>query len=489
MSKNTKIILTCLIIILAIIAIVEVAMILKTKKQNNNIVEYKVTFMTDEMVYKEETVKAGEYVKRPSDPAKEKFAFVEWRYEGKIFDFSMPVNSDITLNAIWKEVKDKETITVKFDTDGGTTYPNQIIEKGKKVEKPKDPIKEGYTFIKWVVENKEFDFDTILEKDTTITAIWEQKEENKPTENKPNNNTDNNTNSSSTIKVKKPTLSIAGGDINQFDLSIGVEGVYASGYSEIDGWELGEVVSGAIKKFGSYTSFKSVTVKLEPGEERTFVARVYKTDSKGNKVYSEFSNQVKHKREILTPTLTIAGGDSSKIQLSIAIEGAYADGHDTIKGWELGEIIGGTIKKFGSYTDFRSVDIPLEPGQERIFVAKVYAVDSKGNKVYSEFSNQVKHKREVLAPTLTAAAGDSSEIQLSIAIEGAYADENSSISGWELYEKVNGSFTKFGEYTNLNSATVPLEPGQKRIFKARVYVRNSNGEKIYSSYSNEVTNP
>ena len=40
-------------------------------------------------------------------------------------------------------------ITVKFETDGGTTISNQIVEKGTKITKPENPTKEGYVFKGW----------------------------------------------------------------------------------------------------------------------------------------------------------------------------------------------------------------------------------------------------------------------------------------------------------------------------------------------------
>lgn len=67
-----------------------------------------------------------------------------------------------------------ESITITFETDGGTSIAKQVIDKNSKCFRPLDPDKEGYLFIGWTLgDNNYFDFDTILSEDTTIYAVWE----------------------------------------------------------------------------------------------------------------------------------------------------------------------------------------------------------------------------------------------------------------------------------------------------------------------------
>ena len=80
---------------------------------------------------------------------------------------------------------DTEAWTVFFDTDGGTEIPHQsILTTGeRKVTRPADPVKAGYTFMSWYVldngEEKPFHFDTdTISSDTTVYAKWT---ENTPT--------------------------------------------------------------------------------------------------------------------------------------------------------------------------------------------------------------------------------------------------------------------------------------------------------------------
>ena len=121
-----------------------------------------------------------------------------------------------------KEDKKKETITITFDTKGGSKMDNITINKGTELTLPKDPTFDGYVFTGWVDKNETPIYDkTLLAEDTTLYAVWEKVEDkntnpktekiktntnntntstNKPNQNtntstnKPNQNTNNNTN-------------------------------------------------------------------------------------------------------------------------------------------------------------------------------------------------------------------------------------------------------------------------------------------------------
>ena len=67
--------------------------------------------------------------------------------------------------------------TIKFDTNGGSLVQDQIVKKGEKVIKPSNPTRDGYTFVTWQYQNKEYDFNTDVISDMTIEAKWEVVEE------------------------------------------------------------------------------------------------------------------------------------------------------------------------------------------------------------------------------------------------------------------------------------------------------------------------
>ena len=65
--------------------------------------------------------------------------------------------------------------TVTFETSAGVEAGKQIVKKDEKVKEPTEPTREGYTFAGWYYaddENKEFDFNTKVEKDITLIAKW-----------------------------------------------------------------------------------------------------------------------------------------------------------------------------------------------------------------------------------------------------------------------------------------------------------------------------
>ena len=59
-----------------------------------------------------QTVEEGGVVKRPSDPTKTGYTFVEWQWNGKTFDFQTKIRENITLKAVWKENEPKYVITL-----------------------------------------------------------------------------------------------------------------------------------------------------------------------------------------------------------------------------------------------------------------------------------------------------------------------------------------------------------------------------------------
>ena len=95
----------------------------------------------------------------------------------------------------------KETITITFDTKGGSKIDSITIGKDTELTLPKEPTRDGYVFKGWVEKNEIPIYNKVLlAEDTTLYAVWE-KEENKKTSSKnekPKTNTNTNNNNSST---------------------------------------------------------------------------------------------------------------------------------------------------------------------------------------------------------------------------------------------------------------------------------------------------
>lgn len=95
----------------------------------------------------------------------------------------------------------KETITITFDTKGGSKIDSITIGKETELILPKEPTRDGYVFKGWVDKKETPIYNKVLlAEDTTLYAVWE-KEENKKTSSKnekPKTNTNTNNNNSST---------------------------------------------------------------------------------------------------------------------------------------------------------------------------------------------------------------------------------------------------------------------------------------------------
>ena len=112
-------------------------------------------------------VNEGSVIIEPS-VTKEGFTFIGWFKGDKLFDFTKPVYSDMTLVASWK---DGTKVSVNFYVDD-QKYDTILVTVGGKVTKPVDPTKEGYIFEGWKHNSKMFDFETTIEKDLTLTASF-----------------------------------------------------------------------------------------------------------------------------------------------------------------------------------------------------------------------------------------------------------------------------------------------------------------------------
>ena len=63
---------------------------------------------------------------------------------------------------------------VVFDSNGGTNVVEQIIEKGGKVTKPVDPVKENSEFVEWRLDGAAYNFDTVVSRNMTLQASWNE---------------------------------------------------------------------------------------------------------------------------------------------------------------------------------------------------------------------------------------------------------------------------------------------------------------------------
>ena len=89
------------------------------------------------------------------------------------FDFNTKITKDLKLKALYEGKI--ETITITFDSKGGSAVSPITINKGTTLTLPKNPKYKGYTFKGWSDKHGKVIYNNaLLEEDTTLYANWEK---------------------------------------------------------------------------------------------------------------------------------------------------------------------------------------------------------------------------------------------------------------------------------------------------------------------------
>lgn len=118
--------------------------------------DYKGVVLDEQTIYEFGTAIA------PKVPTREGYEFIGWDKEYS------NIIKDTVLIAQYKI----KVYNVIFDTQKGTVIENQEIEHNGLIEIPEKPIKDGYIFVNWQLDGYEFDFNTQVTRDITLTANW-----------------------------------------------------------------------------------------------------------------------------------------------------------------------------------------------------------------------------------------------------------------------------------------------------------------------------
>ena len=122
-------------------------------------------------------VDVGDYVVCPEvDPTREDYRFDGW-YEdargARPFDFSKPVESDMTIYAKWVQT----VATITFDTRDGNVSTTTKVEIGETLQRPTvNPTREDYAFTDWYADAQLtilYDFSTPVTGNLTLYAGWD----------------------------------------------------------------------------------------------------------------------------------------------------------------------------------------------------------------------------------------------------------------------------------------------------------------------------
>lgn len=106
----------------------------------------------------------------PAIPQKANYS-AEWNVSGDTL-----VTDDMTIIAIYT----RNSITVVFDSNGGSAVDDKTFVIGESVIAPADPVREGYDFVGWYIGDEKYVFGGAAENDLTLTAKWQEKAEVTP---------------------------------------------------------------------------------------------------------------------------------------------------------------------------------------------------------------------------------------------------------------------------------------------------------------------
>lgn len=108
------------------------------------------------------------------NPEKEGHHFKGWTgSNGTTPEQTVTITKGSTGNKEFTAVFEKKEYTVSFITNGGTDVAEKIVKYNETITRPEDPTKTGYIFIKWLDEDgNEYNFDTPVINDITLTAKW-----------------------------------------------------------------------------------------------------------------------------------------------------------------------------------------------------------------------------------------------------------------------------------------------------------------------------
>lgn len=133
---------------------------------------YTVTFVSDGETLSTQRVREGSTVEQPENPTKEGYSFDGWYLDGAVvaYDFTAPVENDITLTARW--LANPVTITLMegqnistYQTEYGATLNEETLNKVIEAERPYETVT-GW----WIDSGYQtaYDFATVVTGDMTL---------------------------------------------------------------------------------------------------------------------------------------------------------------------------------------------------------------------------------------------------------------------------------------------------------------------------------
>ena len=306
-------------------------------------------------------VEEGGLVSKPADPVKEGYEFKGWYVGADVYDFETEVKADFTITAKFEQMKvEPVTYVVTFNSgEGASEVESQTVVENELAKKPTDPVKEGYDFIGWYVGEKEYDFNTSVTGDITLTAMWKEKD-----------------NSNVEQKEYKITYKLNGGENNPENPTN-----YTEGNEEIK-------LQAPTRKgytFVNWYSNKSMTkkatkIKANSTGDKTFYAKWKKETYKISYKLDGGKNSSKNPKSYQVTTATIKLKAPTK--KGYTFEGWYSDKEFTKKVTSIKTGSAGDVKLYAKWSlNTYKISYKLNGGTNSDNNPDNYTVESKSIKL------------------------------------------------------------------------------------------------------------
>ena len=156
----------------------------KWEESSKEVKEIKISFDTSEGNKIDPiTVECGKAIPELPIPTYKGFDFISWTDNyGKVISKGAILTCDseeLTLHANW-EAKEEKFVIV-FDSNGGSKVNDLEVKCDTELTLPKNPTKDGYTFVRWEDKNSTpvYDKAKLSCEDITLKAVWEKNKEYK----------------------------------------------------------------------------------------------------------------------------------------------------------------------------------------------------------------------------------------------------------------------------------------------------------------------
>lgn len=152
-------------------------LVLKAKFEENiqTNEKFTVTYLDDlDNLICEEEYNKNTLIQKPSNPTKEGHSFVGWYLDDTLFNFDEMITKDLVLKARFEEITSDEKFTVTYLDDNDNLIETVEYNKNAEILKPDNPVKEGYVFIGWFLNNTLFTFGKPIADNVILKAKFEQ---------------------------------------------------------------------------------------------------------------------------------------------------------------------------------------------------------------------------------------------------------------------------------------------------------------------------